>query len=85
MEEKPRSCAGPTALVNAFIPLLPEAKAISRQAEWLPWRETEPQREQGSDGIIPVSPGNDDKGRGQLLCSDTYPRIRAVPRETGDL
>jgi len=67
------------------VSLLPEATAISRQAEWLPWRETEPQREQGSDGIIPVSTGNDDKGHSQLLGSNTHPGIGGVSRETGDL
>ena len=67
-------------LVCAFLSYQRQ-QAVSRQAQWLPWEETEPQKEQGSHCIIPSSTGDNDKGSSQPLCSNTHPGVGGCLQE----
>lgn len=51
------------------------------QATWLLREEMEPQEERGSDCIIPVSVGDDDKGGSDLLRPNTHPGTGVSPAE----
>lgn len=67
-------------LVCAFLSYQRQ-QAVSRQAQWLPWEETEPQKEQGSHCIIPSSTGDNDKSSSQPLCSNTHPGVGGCLQE----